>query len=84
MTMGGIVAMKYVPAGTFKARCLALMKRVQATGEPLVVTKRGTPVVKVVPAQSANENIFGFLAGKVKIIGDIESPVPAEWESAGK
>ena len=43
--------MKYIPAGTFKARCLALMKKIQATGEPVIVTKRGTPVVKVVPAQ---------------------------------
>jgi prevent-host-death family protein len=76
--------MKYVPAGTFKARCLALMKKVQATGEPMVVTKRGTPVVKVGPAQSESNDIFGFMAEKVKIIGDIESPVPVEWESAEK
>lgn len=76
--------MKYVPAGTFKARCLALMKKVQATGEPLIVTKRGTPVVKVVPAHSEKTEIFGFLAGKVKIVGDIESPLPVKWESSNK
>jgi hypothetical protein len=28
-----VVAMKYAPAPVFKARCLALMKKVQATGE---------------------------------------------------
>jgi prevent-host-death family protein len=76
--------MKYIAAGTFKARCLALMNKVQATGEPLIVTKRGTPVVKIVPAHSEKNEIFGFLAGKVKITGDIESPVPVPWGGSEK
>ena len=72
--------MKHIPAGIFKARCLAVMKKVQATGEPVIVTKRGTPVVKVVPTQLEKNDIFGFMTGKVKIVGDIESPIPVEWE----
>jgi len=72
--------MKQMPAGAFKAHCLAVMKRVQATGEPVVVTKRGAPVVKVVPVESTQSDIFGFMEGRVKIVGDIESPIPAEWE----
>ena len=32
------------PAGTFKAECLAVLDRVDATGETVVVTKRGRPV----------------------------------------
>ena len=72
--------MKQMPAGAFKAHCLAVMKRVQATGEPVVVTKRGAPVVKVVPVESTQGDIFGFMEGRVKIVGDIESPIPVEWE----
>jgi prevent-host-death family protein len=72
--------MKQMPVGAFKAQCLAVMKQVQATGEPVVVTKRGAPVVKVVPAEVENNDIFGFMAGRVKIVGDIESPIPVEWE----
>jgi len=71
--------MQQMPAGTFKARCLAVMKKVQMTGEPVIVTKRGAPVVKVVPVESEKNDIFGFMAGKVKIVGDIESPIPVEW-----
>jgi len=56
------------------------MKQVQATGEPVVVTKRGVPVVKVVPAEAENNDIFGFMVGRAKIVGDIESPIPVEWE----
>ena len=29
--------MKQIPAGAFKARCLAVMKKVQMTGEPVIV-----------------------------------------------
>ncbi len=62
-------------ASAFKARCLTVMKEIQATGEPVVVTKRGTPVVKVVPVVPEKSELFGFMAGEFKIVGDIESPV---------
>lgn len=76
--------MKEMPAGAFKAHCLAVMKQVQATGEPVIVTKRGAPVVKVVPVEVKNRDIFGFMAGRVKIVGDVESPIPVEWEVTKK
>ncbi|PYU73512.1 MAG: type II toxin-antitoxin system prevent-host-death family antitoxin [Acidobacteria bacterium] len=67
--------MKQMRASAFKARCLAVMKDVHATGEPVIVTKRGTPVVKVVPVESNESDLFGFMAGEFKIVGDVESPV---------
>ncbi len=74
--------MKQMRAGDFKARCLAVMDNVQATGEPVVVTKRGKPVVKEVPAGPENSDLFGFMAGRMRIVGDIESPVVAlkQWK----
>ena len=70
--------MKRVAAGAFKARCLAIMKSVQATGEPIVVTKRGMPLVKLVPPDS--EQVFGFMVKDVEIVGDVESPlVPLKY-----
>jgi len=58
------------------------MKDIQATGEPVVVTKRGTPVVKVVPVVPEKSDLFGFMAGEFKVVGDIESPVvpQKQWE----
>jgi len=67
--------MKQMRASAFKARCLAVMDDVQATGEPVIVTKRGKPVVKVIPIKPEIDDIFGSMAGEVEIIGDIESPV---------
>jgi prevent-host-death family protein len=74
--------MKKIHAGEFKARCLAVMKKVHATGEPVLVTKRGKPIVKVVPAESQNNELFGFMAGEFEILGDIERPVVPlkQWE----
>ena len=74
--------MKQMPAGKFKARCLSVMDDVGATGEPVIITKRGTPVAQIVPVTSKKQDIFGFMSGEFKIAGDIESPVvsPEEWE----
>jgi antitoxin (DNA-binding transcriptional repressor) of toxin-antitoxin stability system len=51
------------------------MDHVRATGEPVVVTKRGAPVVKVIPAESQESDLFGFMTGEFIIAGDIESPL---------
>jgi prevent-host-death family protein len=74
--------MKQIPAGKFKAQCLAIMDRVQQSGEPVVVTKHGKPVVKLVPAQKQVDDIFDYMAGKAKVVGDIVGPVtpPEDWE----
>ena len=63
--------MKQMPAAEFKASCLAVMDNVQATGEPVVVTKRGVPVVKLVPA-GGKDDIFGFMAGEFRIVGVLD------------
>jgi len=73
--------MKTMAAGSFKAKCLAVMDEVQAKREAIVITKRGKPVVKLVPADAENDDIYGFLKGKGKITGDVVSPAltPEEW-----
>jgi prevent-host-death family protein len=38
-----------VPAGIFKNACLRLMDEVSKQGVPLTVTKRGKPLVQIVP-----------------------------------
>jgi prevent-host-death family protein len=42
-----------VPAGVFKARCLALLDEVATTHRSLVVTKHGVPVARLVPIETA-------------------------------
>jgi prevent-host-death family protein len=74
--------MKEIAAGEFKAHCLSIMDQVQQSGESVLITKHGKPVAKLVPAGKTGVDIFGYMAGKVKIVGDIVAPVtPLEdWE----
>ena len=75
--------MKRMPAGEFKAKCLRVMEEVRKYRTPVVITKKGKPVAKLVPADETPKSIFGCMADKIKIIGDIESPVLPpieEWD----
>lgn len=72
--------MEKIPAAQFKSQCLAVMDRVAESGRPVVVTKHGKPVVQIVPAEVDESEIFGFLAGKGRIAGDIENTIPlSDW-----
>jgi len=73
--------MKKIAAGEFKARCLTLMEDVRSTRQPLIVTKRGKPVVKLVPADDEKDDFIGRLEGVFRVVGDIESPIDG-WESS--
>jgi prevent-host-death family protein len=72
--------MKTMAAGSFKTHCLAVMDEVQAKREAIVITKRGKPVVKLVPADAEKDDIYGFLKGKGKITGDVVSPAISKEE----
>lgn len=75
--------MKKIAAGKFKAQCLKVMEQVRTTREPVLITKRGQPLAKLVPAEKTSDDFIGRLEGIVTIVGDIESPiVPLEdWDA---
>jgi prevent-host-death family protein len=67
--------MKRMAAGEFKARCLRVMEEVKAYRTPVVITKKGRPVAKLVPADEPATEVFGCMVGTVEITGDLEAPV---------
>ena len=67
-----------IPAGVFKARCLALLDEVAATGVPILVTKRGKPVARVVPLDDPPS--VGLL-GSIVHESDIVSSLDERWEA---
>lgn len=69
-----------IGAGSFKARCLKLLDEVSTNREPLVITKHGKAVAKLVP-MPAKTDLFGAMAGSVHQEGDIVSPLTNEWEA---
>jgi prevent-host-death family protein len=71
-----------IGATEFKARCLELMEHVAATGNPVVITKRGRPLVQLIPIAQRPRSIVGALKGHARIRGDIVSPLKVRWESS--
>lgn len=72
-------ASREIPAGEFKARCLALMDEVQRSGGEYVITKRGVPVARLLPATFDRRPLLGSLKGTASTTGDIVSPLDEPW-----
>ena len=79
--------METMNASDFKARCLAILDRVSATGERVVILKRGRAVAELgPPSRALAEYPQTDLQGTVTEVGDIVGPaVPDDhWESLGQ
>jgi prevent-host-death family protein len=72
--------MKTISVSYFRAHCLAIVDKVHSTREPVLITKRGKPFLKLVAA-GKSPKFIGCLKGKIRIVGDIVSPVtpPEDW-----
>ncbi len=76
--------MEKIDVSDFEARCLALLDRVQATGERIAILKQGRPVAELVPCRPDGSRYpQADLEGTVVVTGDIIAPaVPEEdWDS---
>ena len=70
-----------IKASEFKAKCLKLMDEVAETGEEIIITKNGKPVAKLSALREKPKTLFGMDKGRMKIIGDIISPIDVEWDA---
>lgn len=69
-----------ISASEFKAHCLEILDRVRDHKDPIIITKRGKPVARLLPFQEGEpEQILGCLAGSGRTVGDIVSPVEGLW-----
>ena len=75
--------MSIIQASRFKAQCLALMNEVARTGETIVVTKNGKPIAELRAHRPPRaQSIFGLHKGKIRITGDIVSPLDtSQWDA---
>lgn len=73
--------MEPMQASEFKAKCLAVMDEVARSGQPVVVTKNGRPVVEVRPYSGGRADSPFGLHANVRVIGDIVSSLDdVPWE----
>lgn len=77
--------MEEIAISQFKAKCLAILERVEKTKEPIRITRHGKPVAEVVPPSTAVDRAtwIGSLEGSMGFLGDIVSPAndEDEWEA---
>jgi prevent-host-death family protein len=77
--------MREIKASEFKAKCLALIDEVAETGEAIVITKHGRPVVRVEPGRAKPKGpAFGCLKGMVDLVDpdddlDVKSEADLKW-----
>jgi prevent-host-death family protein len=73
--------MKTILVSEFKAKCISLLKQVQKTKKPLVVTLRGKPLARVEPIVQPKKRVrLGALKGWMEIKGDIiHSNMEKDW-----
>lgn len=73
-----------IAAGEFKAKCLRVMDEVKATGQPVVVTKRGQPIIAIVSLdqfeQKKPDDFFGRLDGVIEIVGEPDDLIRPAFE----
>ncbi len=77
--------MEQIAISKFKATCLAVLDKVKNTGEPILITRFGIPVAKIVPPGATGVvPRFGTGVGSMEILGDIVGPISdiAEWEAS--
>lgn len=76
------VAMKRIPKSRFKPRALEYFRQVERTRKPLVITDRGTPVLKIVPYSEDRGDPLEDLRGSVLEYDRPTEPVALEdWEA---
>jgi len=68
----------------FKAKCLGILRRVQKTGRPVVVTRRGERVAEIHPPspQQAEPDWLGSFAERGRIAGDLVESIAADDREA--
>ncbi len=65
-----------------KAHMLEVFRQLENSGDELIVTDHGKPVLKIasIQHQASVKAVFGDIQGKVTYLEDINTPTTQEWE----
>ena len=67
-----------------KANMLRVFRKIEASGEELIVTDRNKPVLRIqhISSKAAVQDVFGSIEGSVVYYEDINTPTVDEWPEA--
>jgi prevent-host-death family protein len=73
--------METVSKSALKARMLEYFRRVEETGEELIVTDNSRPVLRIVPIRPRHPaaDVFADVRGRVVYREDVLVPTSEEW-----
>lgn len=73
--------MKTIGISEFKAHCIALLKELQRTQSPLIITHRGRPLARIEPVVNSECKRLGALRDLGEIKGDlVNASFADEWD----
>ena len=74
--------MKTMLVSEFKAKCIAVLKDVQRTREPMLITLRGRPLATVQPVEPRGKGKrLGGLKGRMSIRRDlVRADTTRDWD----
>ena len=70
-----------VSKSKFKPKTLEYLRKVQETGEPLIITDRGKPVVRIEPYTAGDETLRLLRGCVVRFDGPTEPVALEDWEA---
>ena len=72
-----------VSKSRLKANMLSIFREIERTGEEVVVTDRGIPVIKIQRLEDKRplDEVFADVRGKVVFHEDPDEPTTEEWEA---
>lgn len=74
--------MESISKAKFKSRALEVMRRVEATGDPVLITDRRRPVLELRRHKPAGRDPLALLKGSVIRYDRPTAPLsPEDWES---
>lgn len=74
---------KIISKSKFKPKSLEYFRQVEETGEEIIITDHGKPVIKVVPYSAQPDDAIQLLRNSVKKYINPTEPVGIEdWEAA--
>ncbi|GAB3627346.1 hypothetical protein PTE30175_02034 [Pandoraea terrae] len=76
------MSIRTVSKSQFKAKALEYFRQVETSGESIIVTNHGQPVLEVRVYRDTRQNPLETLRGSVLRYVDPTAPVDAEWEAA--
>lgn len=73
--------MEMISKSALKAKMLEHFRRIEESGEELIVTDRNRPVLRIAPirARTPSAETFSDARGRVVYHGDVLEPTTEEW-----